>query len=119
MLGLHRRWRAACAGHLALFEMTSVTPMARYSATLRRLGLGPGARRFYDVHVAADEWHEQVAQRELVGGLLESEPDAGGLILFGARALMAVERRMAVTMIEAWNDGTTALLAPLPARLAA
>jgi hypothetical protein len=119
MLGLHRRWRAACAGHLALFEMTSVTPMTRYSATLSRLGLGPSARRFYDVHVTADAWHEQLAQRELVGGLLESEPYAGGLILFGARALMAVERRMAVSMMDAWTDDTTALLAPLPASLAA
>jgi hypothetical protein len=119
MLGLHRRWRAACAGHLALFEMTSVTPMSRYSATLRRLGLGAGARRFYDVHVAADAWHEQLALRELVGGLLEPEPDAGGLVLFGARALMAVEQRMAESMIDAWTDDTTALLAPLPASLAA
>ena len=119
MLGLHRRWRAACAGHLALFEMTSVTPMSRYSATLRRLGLGAGARRFYDVHVAADAWHEQLALRELVGGLLEPEPDAGGLVLFGARALMAVEQRMAGSMIDAWTDDTTALLAPLPASLAA
>jgi hypothetical protein len=119
MLGLHRRWRAACAGHLALFEMTSVTPMARYATTLARLGFGERARRFYDVHVAADAWHEQIAQHELVGGLLADEPDTGSLVLFGARALMHVERAMAERMLDAWAGGITSLLAQLPARVAA
>ena len=102
MFGLHRRWRAACVGHLAVFEMTSVTPMTRYSSALRRMGVREDARRFYDVHVEADAWHEQVAQHELVAGLLEAEPKAGGAILFGARALMEVERRMTVSMLDAW-----------------
>jgi hypothetical protein len=119
MLGLHRRLRAACVGHLAVFEMTSVTPMTRYSAALRRLGVGEQARRFYDVHVEADAWHEQVAQHELVAGLLEAEPDAGGAVLFGARALMEVERRMTVSMLDAWARNDTALRQPLPRQLAA
>jgi hypothetical protein len=114
MFGLHRRWRGACAGHLALFEMTSVTPMARYSRALRRLGVDAAARSFYDVHIEADAWHEQVAQHELVAGLLEVEPEIGGDIVFGARALMAVEQRMTTTMLNAWMQGTTSLLAPLP-----
>jgi hypothetical protein len=37
LFGLHRRWRGALVGHLALFEMTSVTPMRRYSLALERL----------------------------------------------------------------------------------
>jgi hypothetical protein len=119
MLGLHRRWRAACVGHLAVFEMTSVTPMTRYSSALRRLGIGEQARRFYDVHVEADAWHEQVAQHELVAGLLEAEPDAGGAVLFGARALMEVERRMTNSMLDAWARNDTALLERLPQQLAA
>src|SRR5664280_2249963 len=31
MFALHQRWRAALVGHLAVFEMTSVEPMGRYS----------------------------------------------------------------------------------------
>jgi hypothetical protein len=119
MLGLHRRWRAACVGHLAVFEMTSVTPMTRYSSALRRLGVNEEARRFYDVHVEADAWHEQVAQRELVAGLLDSEPDAGGAVIFGARALMEVERRMTATMLDAWARNATSLRERLPRQLAA
>lgn len=115
MFGLHRGWRAACVGHLALFEMTSVGPMSRYSAALQRFGLGVDAHRFYDVHVEADAWHEQVAQDELVRGFLDLEPTAGGGVLFGARALMEVEGHMTDALLGAWNSGTTSLLAPLPA----
>lgn len=110
MFGLHRKWRAACVGHLALFEMTSVHPMGRYSNALARLGVGAAARRFYDVHVAADAWHEKVAQEELVAGLLESEPSAGGMILFGARALAEVERRLTNALLEAWCQSRSSLL---------
>lgn len=36
--GLHRRWRGAIIGHLALFEMCSVVPMGRYVEALNRVG---------------------------------------------------------------------------------
>ncbi|MCA1844421.1 MAG: iron-containing redox enzyme family protein, partial [Actinobacteria bacterium] len=57
--GLHRRWRGALVGHLSVFEMTSVEPMSRYAAAVRRFGLPPGAARFYDVHV----WQRRRADR--------------------------------------------------------
>ena len=38
LLGLHRRWRGALVGHLALFEMSSSVPNRRYGSGLRRLG---------------------------------------------------------------------------------
>ena len=75
--------------------------MGRYANALRRLGAGREAQRFYDVHVAADAWHEQIAQHELVSGLLESDPDAGGMILFGARALAELERRLTRSLLHA------------------
>ena len=115
MFGLHRRWRAACVGHLALFEMTSVGPMGRYAAALERHGLGRSARRFYDVHVTADAWHEELARRELVEGFLEVEPSAGGTVLFGAKALTEVERRLADALLEAWRFRKSSLLTPLHA----
>src|ERR1019366_6553770 len=34
VFGLHRRWRPALVGHLAIFEMTSIAPMGRYSRAL-------------------------------------------------------------------------------------
>lgn len=109
--GLHRRWRGALVGHLAVFEMTSVEPMSRYSATLQRLGLPASARRFYDVHVVADARHQVVAAGDLAGGLARSEPQLAGDILFGARAIMAVEGRFSSHLLRSWSAGRSSLLA--------
>ena len=113
LLGLHRRWRGALIGHLAVFEMTSVEPMGRYSETLRRLGLPAAARRFYDVHVEADARHERLAANELAGGLAATEPGIAADILFGARAIMAVEERFTAHLLDSWSAGKTSLRFPL------
>jgi hypothetical protein len=107
--GLHRRWRGALIGHLAAFEMSSVEPMARYAGALRRLGLPGVAARFYDVHVVADAHHQVVAATDLAGGLAETEPDLAGDILFGARALLAIERRFADRLLDSWAAGRSSL----------
>ena len=113
LLGLHRRLRGALVGHLAVFEMTSVSPMARYSRALARLGLGPQSRRFYDVHVEADARHSVVAARRMAGGLAAKEPALAPDILFGARALMDVEGRFADHLIGCWARGRSSLLDPV------
>ena len=114
LFGLHRRLRGALVGHLAIFEMTSVGPMSRYAAALRRHGFGEEARRFYDVHVAIDGHHEVVASKMLAGGLAAAEPELSGDIVFGARALMMVEGRFANHLLAAWDSGATSLRSPLP-----
>jgi len=114
LFALHRRWRGAAVGHLALFEMTSVEPMGRYSQALRRLGFGPVARHFFEVHVVADAHHEQVAAHALAGGLARQDPRLSGDILFGARAAMALEALFADAVLDAWEQGRTSLRAPLP-----
>lgn len=109
MLGLHRRWRGALVGHLALFEMTSVGPMSRYSQALRRLGLGEEATRFYDVHVVADVEHEKLALDEMVAGLLQEEPGLGPDVVTGARWLVELERRFSAHILASWAQGRTSL----------
>jgi Iron-containing redox enzyme len=111
MFGLHRRWRGALVGHLALFEMCSVGPMGRYASAIRRLGVGERAARFYDVHVLADARHEVVALEDMVDALVTDEPFLGGEVVFGARALTAVERLFAASLLDAWADGRAALRA--------
>ena len=112
MLGLHRRLRGALVGHLASFEMNSVGPMARYSAWLESLGVPLEGRRFYDVHVEADEVHQYVAVNELVGGLLEAEPEQAGAVMFGARAVALLESAFATHLVSAWKGDRTSLWAP-------
>jgi hypothetical protein len=109
LLGLHRRFRGALVGHLALFEMTSVGPMGRYSDWLRGLGVSDAGREFYDVHVEADVVHQHVAADDMVGGLLEAEPDLAASVLFGARALGMIEGRFSAQLLDAWQRGQSSL----------
>ncbi|WP_028059747.1 iron-containing redox enzyme family protein [Candidatus Solirubrobacter pratensis] len=111
LLGLHRSRRGAIAGHLAMFEMTSSIPNRRYAAGLRRLGHGEDATAFFDVHVVADAVHESVAAVDLAGGLARQEPALAPDILWGARALLAVEGRWATHLLTAWEQGRSSLLA--------
>ena len=115
LFGLHRRWRGACVGHLALFEMTSVGPMSRSAQALTRVGAPAAAREFYDVHVLADARHEQIALDDMVAGLVAEVPELAGDVLFGARALTEVERRFAQRTLGAWHDDHTSLRRPLEA----
>jgi Iron-containing redox enzyme len=109
LFGLHRRWRGALVGNLAVYEMTSVVPMGRYSSALERLGVAAGAREFYDVHVEADAEHQLIALHELAGGLARDEPDLYADIMFGARATLDVEARFAQHMLDAWASSSTSL----------
>jgi hypothetical protein len=111
MLGLHRRWRGAITGHLALFEMTSSLPNGRYARGLRRLGFEGRAVAFFDEHVEADAVHENLAAVDLAGGLARQQPDLARDILWGARALVDVEARWASHLMSAWEAGERSLLA--------
>jgi hypothetical protein len=110
--GLHRRRRGALVGHLAGFEMTSSIPNRRYGNGLRRLGCGREATHFYDEHVEADAVHENIAAWDLAGGLAADEPEVAADILFGARALLAVEARWATHLMDSWTRGETSLRRP-------
>src|ERR671936_339909 len=104
LLGLHRARRGAIVGHLALFEMTSPPPNRRYANALRRLGFDGRATAFFDEHVEADAVHENVAAVDLAGGLVRQRPELAGDVLWGARALVALEGRWAKSLLSAWAD---------------
>lgn len=105
LFGLNRRWRGALIGHLAVFEMTSVEPMGRYSRALQRLGLDRQVRRFYDVHILADAEHEVMAM-EMATALAEDEPQLRRDIVFGARCASAVEAVFANHLLDSFTKGT-------------
>ena len=109
LFGLHRRWRGALVGHLALFEMTSVGPMGRYADALGQLGVGPEGRAFYEVHVEADEEHQHIALERMVRGLLCDEPELARDVVFGATALTEVEGRFADHLRTSWREGRSSL----------
>ncbi|MFJ7075443.1 iron-containing redox enzyme family protein [Streptomyces sp. NPDC098781] len=109
LLGLHRARRAALIGHFAAVEVTSSPASRRLAEALGRVDAGPAAVRFYAEHVEADAVHEQVVRHDVVGGLLESEPELEADVVFGIRATTHLEDRLAATLLGAWRGGGTAL----------
>ena len=113
LFGLHRRWRGAIVGHLALFEMTSSIPNRRYADGLRRLGLGGDATLFFDEHVEADAVHENVAAVDLAGGLVRQDPSLHASIVWGALTLDYLGERWASHVLSCWEENRGSLRAEL------
>ena len=109
LFGIHRRLRGAIVGHLALLEMDSTQPNRRYANALRRLGR-PGATEFFDEHVEADAVHEAIAAHDLAGALAVDEPDLAPDIIFGARAMVLLDQRLARHVLASWEQGESSLL---------
>ncbi|RFU84560.1 iron-containing redox enzyme family protein [Streptomyces triticagri] len=113
LFGLHRSLRGALAGHFAHVETTSSPASRRLAAALRRVGAGAAAVRFYAEHVEADAVHEQVVRHQVVGGLLEEEPELAADVAFGIGATALVEDRFAERTLSHWQEGGSALRGPV------
>jgi hypothetical protein len=113
MFGLNRRLRGAIVGHLAAYEMTSSQPNRLYSRGFRRHGFDESATGYFDEHVEADAVHEQIAGRDLAGGLFEAEPALLPDIYFGATAALTVDQWLTEEILTAWENGTSSLRLPL------
>ncbi|HWU31122.1 MAG TPA: iron-containing redox enzyme family protein [Microbacterium sp.] len=109
MFGLNRRLIGAIVGHLAAFEMTSSIPNRLYADGLRRLGFGDDVTDYFDEHVEADAVHEQIAARDLAGGLAAQHPHLLPDIMFGAAACLAIDGAVAGHMLDAWERQSSSL----------
>jgi hypothetical protein len=115
LFGLNRRLRGAITGHLAIYEMTSSQPNRLYGNGFRRHGFDAEVTHYFDEHVEADAVHEQIAGRDLAGGLVEAEPELLVDVLFGATAVMAIDGRLSTHLLACWENGETSLRAAVPA----
>ncbi len=68
------------------------------------------------MHVVADAVHESIAAVDLAGGLAEQDPRLGADVLWGARALLAIDGRWARHMMEAWSSDASSLRPALALR---
>lgn len=107
--GLNRRHRGALVGHLALYELDSVTPSARVVACCERLHAPAEVTRFYKVHVMADAEHERLARAGFLRDFPEDEPEQVPALIFGAAAAWHIDQLAAQPAIEAWRDGRSPL----------
>ncbi|MFC4604347.1 iron-containing redox enzyme family protein [Rhodococcus kronopolitis] len=110
LFGLHRGLRGALVGLFAAAETTTPPSARRLVQTLERLHAPPECIRFYAEHVEADAVHEQVLRLDVVGGLLDLEPDLAGDVVFGIRSSELLEARVSERMIDSWSHGRTSLL---------
>jgi hypothetical protein len=115
LFGLNRRLRGAITGHLAIYEMTSSQPNRLYGNGFRRHGFDADVTHYFDEHVEADAVHEQIAGRDLAGGLVEAEPELLADVLFGATAVVAIDGRLSAHLLASWENGMTSLRAAVPA----
>jgi hypothetical protein len=110
LFALHRRLRGALMGHLAAFESTSSLPCKRYSGGAERLGFDTRVTDYFDEHVEADAVHEQLATRSICQRLVDQEPALQHDVLLGAATCLRLEARSGQWMIDAWQQGGSALL---------
>ncbi|MBB5939910.1 iron-containing redox enzyme family protein [Streptomyces zagrosensis] len=113
-LGLHRARRGAIVGHFAAGEIASAPGAKRMLQVLDRLDAPAACRYFYSEHVEADAVHEQLMRREVIGGLLEVQPELRGEVVFGIQATNFVDGRFSAHIQDCWRRGTTSLRGPLP-----
>ncbi|MFL6105654.1 MAG: iron-containing redox enzyme family protein [Marmoricola sp.] len=112
LFGLNRRLRAASAGHLAAFEMTSSLPCRRIVQGAQRLGFGEPVQRYFDEHVEADAVHEHLAAQGICGALVREEPELLGDVLLGAAVCVALDAVSATALLDEWGAGRSGLRPP-------
>ncbi|KRF08763.1 hypothetical protein ASH00_03480 [Arthrobacter sp. Soil782] len=115
LFGLHRRLRGAIVGHLTAYEMTSSQPNRQYGNGFRRLGFDEDVTWYFDEHVEADAVHEQIAGRDLAGGLVEAEPELLEDVYFGATAALTLDGMLGEHIIASWEKGESSLRVTAPA----
>ncbi|PXY27335.1 iron-containing redox enzyme family protein [Prauserella muralis] len=113
MFGLHRNLRGALVGHFAAAEITTAPSARRMEKALRRHGADEACVHFFTEHVEADAVHEQVLRRDVVGDLLEREPDLAADVVFGVQATSLLEDRLADHVLGWWRAGESTLRRPL------
>jgi len=112
MFGLHRSHRGAAVGHFAATEIASSPGSRRLLGALERMGAPRPCREFYREHVEADAVHEQVVRTDVVGDLVNREPNLDADVVFGIRACTLLEDRLGRHLLARWRCGETSLRRP-------
>ena len=80
-------------GALGVIELTAPGRVAQVAAGLRRLGLGPRERRYFDLHAVLDRKHSQHWNTEVIAPLVARDPRVASWIAEGALMRLAAGAR--------------------------
>ncbi len=110
LLARHRRLCRRMYGYIYLVEAESPQAMQSYLAAFDRLGVAdPDIRRFYDLHVTADEDHQRVALEEMITPVVRDEPEARHEIARGVLGGQHLEDAFARHLLDRFRLGRSAL----------
>nr|WP_312877535.1 iron-containing redox enzyme family protein [Lentzea indica] len=104
-----RSLRGALVGHFAAAEITTAPSAQRMAQALVRLDADPRCVEFFTEHIEADAVHEQIMRRDVIGSLLEQEPDLLADVVFGIQATELLEARLADHLLSSWAAGESSL----------
>ena len=109
LFGLHRSLRGALVAHFAAAEITTAPSAQRIAQALAGLNADPRCLEFFTEHVEADAVHEQIMRRDVIGSLLEQEPELRADVVFGIQATELLEARLADHLLSSWAAGDSSL----------
>jgi hypothetical protein len=110
MLARHRRLCRRMYGYIYLVEADSPRSMVNYLAAWERLGIDdPDVRKFYELHVTADEGHQQVALEEVIAPVVRAEPEAAPEIARGVLEGHVVHALFSHHLVRSFTAGVSSL----------
>lgn len=83
-LAANRRYAYHSAGALGIIELTAPGRAQQVSIGLRRLGVAPKARHYFDLHAVLDVKHSEAWNREVFRSLVAGQPETARAIAEGA-----------------------------------
>ncbi len=92
-LAANRRFAYHSIGALGAIELTAPDRAAAVASGLKRLGVPPGDRHYFDLHSTLDVKHSLSWNAEVIGPLVESEPAVARAIAEGALMRLECGRR--------------------------
>ncbi|MGW0041876.1 iron-containing redox enzyme family protein [Rhodococcus sp. NPDC003348] len=111
LCGLRRGLRGALVGQFAAAEISTPPSARRLVAALERMHAPPPCVHFYAEHVEADAVHEQVLRTDVVGAMLDQEPELATDVVFGIQAAALLDSRLTDLVLSSWRHGVSSLLA--------
>jgi hypothetical protein len=103
-MATNRRYAWHSVGALGAVELTASGRSAATAQGLRRLGLSPLERRYFDIHAVLDIKHSEEWNREAIRPLVEEDPRRATAMAEGALVrLMCGKRCFEHYRRELWN----------------
>lgn len=83
-LATQRQYTYHSIGALGIIELTAPGRVAQVAAGLHRLGISPSQRLYFDLHAVLDVKHSLAWNQEVIGPLVEQDPQRAAWIAEGA-----------------------------------